>query len=62
MEIRRKLASEVAAFVRDPQVKLRLDNFDLSGKASTPEAFSAFLERDSRQWVNVAKAAGIEPQ
>ena len=60
--VKAKIAAEVAQFVRRPDMIEKLNSFGFNGKASTPEAFHAFLAKDAQVWIDVAKAAGIEPQ
>lgn len=60
--IKTLLAGEVANFVRRKDIADRLGSFGFIGKPSSPDEFQKFLARDAQIWVDVARAAGIEPQ
>lgn len=60
--IKTKLAEEIAVFAKRPDSieRLRVVGFEM--KTSTPDQFSAFLAASEKRWLDVAAAAGIEPQ
>lgn len=62
LQIKTKLADEIAVFAKRPDTieKLRVVGFE--PKASTPDEFDRFLAASEKQWLGVAKAAGITPQ
>jgi tripartite-type tricarboxylate transporter receptor subunit TctC len=62
LDIRRKLADEVARFVKKPDVISRLAAIGLTAQSSTPEEFARFISVQIKQWVEVAQFAAIEPQ
>ena len=62
MDIKRKIAAEVAGFVKQQEVISKMEAFGLTPRASTPEAMSRHLSQDIKRALEVAKKAGIEPQ
>ena len=61
-EIQRKLAAEVAAFVKKPDIAKRFADLEYAPRASTPEEFSAYLASEIKRWTEVARSAGIKPE
>lgn len=62
IEIRRKLGSEVAAFVRKPDVIGRLKAFGFEPLSGTPEEYAKLLSDDIRRWLEIAKRLPIEAE
>jgi len=60
--IRKKLADEVAAFVRRPEVARRFAELEYTPRSSSPEEFEALLAKESKLWNEVAARADIEKQ
>lgn len=57
-----KLAEAVAAAVKLPEVADKLNSLGQQPVGSTPAEFTARIEKEIPQWIEVGKAAGIEPQ
>ncbi|CFV96939.1 lipoprotein [Bordetella pertussis] len=55
-----KLQDAVRAEFEDPDVRKRLISQGVIPVASTPQAFSAFLDSEMKRWAEVIKVAGIE--
>jgi len=55
-----KLQGAIHAEFDDPQVRKRLLGQGVIPVASTPEAFSAFLDSETKRWAEVIETAGIE--
>jgi len=55
-----KVQSTVAALVREPELRKRMIGLGMYPVASTPRAFTSFLEADSRQWERVIREAKIQ--
>jgi tripartite-type tricarboxylate transporter receptor subunit TctC len=62
LELRRFISTEVGVFVKKPEVVAKLQGAGLVPKASTPEAFGAFLERETKSAIETAEAVGLEKQ
>ena len=62
LELRRFISTEVGVFVKKPEVVAKLQGAGLVPKASTPEAFGAFLERETKSAIDTAEAVGLEKQ
>jgi len=58
----RKLQMEIARILRLPDVRERLAADGAEIVASTPEEFSAYIEKEIPKWANVVKASGIQLQ
>ena len=54
-----KLQRDVAAVLNTAEVKARLDGIAMDLSASTPEEFTAFINRQIKTWATVAKASNI---
>ena len=61
-EIRQKLAKEVAAFARKPEVIARFLQLGFTPKSSTPDEFGRLISRETQRWIEVARFASIVPQ
>lgn len=61
-EIIDRLNQAIAKAVRDPEVAARFSAQHMSPVATTPEEFQALIEREVRQWRDVAQAANIKPE
>lgn len=62
IEIRRKLAGEIARFVAKPDV---ISKFQLAGfqpQSNTPEEYAKFLSSEIRRWTEIAKNLPIEAE
>ena len=62
LELRRFIAAEVALFTKKEDVAAKLMGAGLVPKASTPEDFAAFLERETKFALETAAAVGVEKQ
>jgi tripartite-type tricarboxylate transporter receptor subunit TctC len=62
LEIRRKIADEIAVFVKRPDVIGRYATLGLTPRSSTPEEFARLVSSEIRRWSEVAQFAAIEPQ
>ena len=62
MELRRFISAEVAVFVKKEDVVAKLQGAGLVPKASTPEEFGEFLERETKSALETADAVGLEKQ
>ena len=61
-EIIIRLHKEVTAILRTPDIRDRLAADSAVVVASSPEQFAEFVKAEMVKWVNVAKAAGIQPE
>ncbi|AOB28803.1 MULTISPECIES: tripartite tricarboxylate transporter substrate binding protein [Bordetella] len=59
-EVVAKLQGAVRAEFEDPDVRKRLLSQGVIPVASTPQAFSAFLDSEMKRWAEVIKVAGIK--
>jgi tripartite-type tricarboxylate transporter receptor subunit TctC len=57
-----RIASDVAAALRLPDVKERLAADGAEAVGGTPAAFAVLIKQELDKWAKVARAAGIEPQ
>jgi tripartite-type tricarboxylate transporter receptor subunit TctC len=57
-----RIAADVAAALRLPDVKERLAADGAEAVGGTPAAFAALIKEELDKWAKVARAAGIEPQ
>ena len=55
-----KLAAEIGAIVRSPDIAARFDADGALPVGSTPQAFAAFLKTEMLKWARVIKEAGIQ--
>ena len=55
-----KVRDEVAALVKQPDVRASMAKFGFEPVADTPEEFGEFLRRDIAQWAKVAKESGAK--
>ena len=62
MELRKFISAEVAVFVKKEEVAAKLLGAGLVPKASTPEEFGQFLERETKSAIETAEAVGLEKQ
>jgi tripartite-type tricarboxylate transporter receptor subunit TctC len=62
LEIQRKVADEIAVFVKKPDVIGRYATLGLTPRSSTPEEFARFISSEIKRWSEVAQFAAIEPQ
>ncbi len=62
LELRKFISAEVAVFAKKEDVAAKLQGAGLVPKASTPEEFGAFLERETKFAVETADAVGLEKQ
>ena len=60
--IQQKLAKEVAAFAKKPDVIQRFLPLGFTPKSSTPEEFRRLISEETHRWMDVAQFASIEPQ
>jgi len=57
-----RLSQDLAAALRDPAVKKRLEDMNLDPLFGTPEQAAALLNNDIRRWSDVIARAKIERQ
>lgn len=62
LELRRFISAEVAVFAKKEEVITKLQAGGVNLKASTPEEFGIFLERETKFAVETADAIGLEKQ
>ena len=60
IEIRNKIAAELAGFLRDPAVVQRFKELTAVAASSAPEEFAAYLKRDYEKWQRVVRDTGIK--
>ena len=60
IEIRNKIAAELAGFLRDPTVVQRFKELTAIAASSAPEEFAAYLKRDYEKWQRVVRDTGIK--
>ncbi|HEV7821027.1 MAG TPA: tripartite tricarboxylate transporter substrate binding protein [Burkholderiales bacterium] len=60
-EIVRQLADDIAAIVRQPDIRERILADGAEPIGSTPEAFGAFLKKEMLKWGKVVKESGARP-
>ena len=61
-EIVARLQSELAAGLRDPELRDKLVADGLTIVAGTPDQFAAFLKSETAKYARIVQAAGIKPQ
>jgi tripartite-type tricarboxylate transporter receptor subunit TctC len=59
LEIREKIAREIAAMVKTPGMRSRLDAMGVQPLGSTPAEMQAIIDRDTKRWSAVVRAANI---
>ncbi len=57
-----RLNQVIAKALRDPEVAARFSSQHMTPVATTPEEFQATIERELKQWRDVAQAAGIKAE
>lgn len=57
-----RLNQVIAKALRDPEVAARFSSQHMTPAATTPEQFQATIERELKQWRDVAQAAGIKAE
>ncbi|MDB5841353.1 MAG: hypothetical protein JWQ23_3305 [Herminiimonas sp.] len=62
MEIRKKIANELAVFLAKPETKQKFLDVGFVAKSSGAAEFGKMIEDSAEQWTAIAKRAGIEPQ
>jgi tripartite-type tricarboxylate transporter receptor subunit TctC len=60
--IQQKLAQEVAAFARKPDIIARFLPLGFTMKSSTPDEFRHLIAEEQQRWIDVARFASIVPQ
>ena len=58
--IRAKLAAEIDAILKQPDVAERFKSLGLQTVGGTPEDFAAVIDREIPRWKEVARAANIK--
>ena len=61
-EIIDRLQKEIVSILRMPESRERLAADGAEVVGSTPDELAAFLKAETAKWINVVKAAGIEPE
>lgn len=61
-EIVNRLQAEVAAVMKLPEVKDRLDQEGAEPGGNAPEAFTAMIQAELKRWGEVTRFAGLKPQ
>jgi tripartite-type tricarboxylate transporter receptor subunit TctC len=59
LEIREKIAREIAAMVKTPAMRSRLDAMGVQPLGSTPAEMQVIIDRDTKRWSAVVRAANI---
>jgi tripartite-type tricarboxylate transporter receptor subunit TctC len=57
-----KIASIIAAAVKDPKFAARLSEFGVDPLGNTPEEYQAMLARDVVTWAEAVEVAGAKQQ
>ena len=57
LDIRRKIADEIAVFVKRPDVISRYATLGLTPRSSTPEEFGRLVSSEIKRWSEVAQFA-----
>ena len=57
-----KLNKAIADALQEPDVKERLDTLGVDGAASSPEAFAAFIDQESKKLAEIVEMAGLKKQ
>ena len=60
--ILQKLAAQVAAFTKKPEVAERFLPLGFTTKSSTPDEFRHLIAEETQRWIEVAQFASIAPQ
>lgn len=60
-EIVTRLSGELAAILREPDIRSRLEAQGLEPIGDTPEAFAAFLREEIAKWEKLVRASGARP-
>ena len=58
-DIVEKFSAETRRLVQEPEFSKKSQELGAASAGDTPEAFAAFIKRDTDRWRQVAKAAGI---
>jgi tripartite-type tricarboxylate transporter receptor subunit TctC len=61
-EIVARVSGDVAAVVREGEVRERFANAGAEAVGSTPEAFAETIRSETEKWARVVKAAGIKAE
>ncbi|MDQ6684731.1 MAG: tripartite tricarboxylate transporter substrate binding protein [Pseudomonadota bacterium] len=56
-----KLNAEIAAILRAPEMKKRLQELGVDTDEATPAAYAGFVRREAAKWAETVKGAGITP-
>lgn len=62
IEIRNRLAAEIAAWQKKPEVVAKLATLGVSPVSSSPEEFGRFIAAETSRYADVAQRAGIKPE
>jgi tripartite-type tricarboxylate transporter receptor subunit TctC len=54
-----RLASEIAAAVRDPAVRAKIEEQGAESVGNTPEEFEAYIKREIARWGEVVRRANV---
>ena len=60
-ELRERIALEVQAILRQPEVKERLTNLGLAARGTSAAEFAAILDEQRAKWAAIARAHDIKP-
>lgn len=58
-EVVRKISADASRSVQLPELKQKLHDLGANAAGGSPEAFGAFVKKDTERWRQVVKAAGI---
>ena len=61
-EIVQRLSSELAAIIRAPETRARLDAMGVVPSGSTPQEFDAFIASETAKWGKVIRTAGVKAE
>ena len=54
-----RLATEVAAIFRSPEMKKQMQDLGAEPDYATPDAYAAFVKAEAAKWGQTVKAAGL---
>ncbi len=57
-----RMSSEVNAILKEPAVRVRLNDLGCQPQGGSPAEFAAFIQQETRKWGEVIKVAGVKPE
>jgi tripartite-type tricarboxylate transporter receptor subunit TctC len=61
-DLRERIAADVRAVLKDPDVEQRLANVGLIARGTTPAVWQSTLSEQRTKWTAIARANNVEPQ